>query len=610
MMRFRDDIQGLRAIAVLSVFIFHLNPTWLPGGFIGVDVFFVISGFLISSICLDKIEKREFSFFDFYKSRIRRIVPAYFVVLFVTAIACFFIYIPYDLFLTKGAYISSLAFLSNVQLPNLYTYFGVASTENPFLHTWTLAVEMQFYAYLPFLLFFIKSKKRLLIVISSITIILFVYGTINVLGIHKNAMYFSLLARSPEFMIGVLASILYKKWNGIKLIQRYSWAINIISLVVLVFCFFRINEKSDFPGIFSAIPCLATAFLLLSPKTFVSTISNKLFLFVGNISYSLYLWHWPVMAFTRYYYDVSTFSTKQILFVVSLSFMLAIISYFLVENPLKKINPKLFWSFIIVLFGLNIVCIYRFYDNKDEAPFSMPDFYWKPSFGLKSHSQEFEFVETMGDTLVNHPQILLTGDSHAYTMKYYFDLLGKKYHFSFNTISNDGYPPVSNIDRSEFKNDFLYEKYQRLSQYAKPYVETSDIIILTMTLDKGWGIEFIEDFVNKLKPDQTLIFLSDYPELDKNPIRINKSYIKDLTLDQHYEIKNLDAKKIIRIITSHPNCYYLDLSQEKTFADAPFYKDTLMYYDQNHISQYGQKIYFDNTNEEAWVLLDSIFQKY
>ncbi|WP_448636327.1 acyltransferase family protein [Pedobacter panaciterrae] len=207
-MEFRNDIQGLRAIAVLLVFTFHLSPQILPGGFIGVDIFFVISGYLISSIVLHKIDNNKFSLLDFYYGRIKRIVPAYLVLLIALAAISAFIFVPSDIAgLRKGLFWSAI-FNSNNYFATLDNYFGASSNENPILHTWTLAVEMQFYLFLPILLLFIKNKKILILTLTIITLIFLGYGTFEVLSNNKGSMYYSLLARSPEFFIGVLATLL------------------------------------------------------------------------------------------------------------------------------------------------------------------------------------------------------------------------------------------------------------------------------------------------------------------------------------------------------------------------------------------------------------------
>jgi peptidoglycan/LPS O-acetylase OafA/YrhL len=175
-MFFRNDIQGLRAFAVSLVFIFHLNPIWLPGGFIGVDVFFVISGYLISYIILQKKDKSNFSFLDFYKGRIKRIVPAYYFMLSIIGIVSLFIYFNADIgSILRRELVATSLFFSNVYFTTLNTYFGAEMQENVFLHTWTLGVEMQFYLILPLFLIFIRNNRVLFCTILTSTLLLFTY---------------------------------------------------------------------------------------------------------------------------------------------------------------------------------------------------------------------------------------------------------------------------------------------------------------------------------------------------------------------------------------------------------------------------------------------------
>ena len=155
-LKFRNDIQGIRALAVLLVFIFHISGTALSGGFIGVDIFFVISGYLITNILINKIDTQTLNLFDFYIGRIKRIAPLYYFQLIVVLLVAIFIYIPSDILLLRSDAVWASIFLSNKHLSETVTYFGPSSTENPLLHTWTLAIEMQFYFLLPIFLIMIK----------------------------------------------------------------------------------------------------------------------------------------------------------------------------------------------------------------------------------------------------------------------------------------------------------------------------------------------------------------------------------------------------------------------------------------------------------------------
>ena len=253
-MQYRLDIQGLRALAVLSVFLFHLNKIYLPGGFIGVDVFFVISGFLISGIIFRKKEKDDFSFKDFYISRIKRIVPAYYVMIIFALIGVIFIFMHVDALLFRRSAFWSALFLSNNYFSTLDTYFGAASSENPLLHTWTLAIEMQFYLFLPIVIV-LFSKKNLKYLLGILIIGLLAYCQYNlVFNEDKNGMYFSLLARIPEFLLGVSLNLISE--------ERRKYFNNnfcsIIGLLLIVGSLFFISENSAFPGLLSLLPCIGT----------------------------------------------------------------------------------------------------------------------------------------------------------------------------------------------------------------------------------------------------------------------------------------------------------------------------------------------------------------
>src|SRR5690606_23006763 len=208
-MQFRNDIQGLRALAFLLVFIFHLNSSWLPGGFIGVDMFFVISGYLITSILMHQKAKGTFSFLTFYEKRIKRIVPAHFIMLIFVLISIYFVYLYYDIKTLRGSIVGSALFISNIVFARGQSYFGVGLNDNPLLHTWSLSIEMQFYFILPLIIIFIKNKY-LPYVMGGLIILLTGYGTYEMVVNHAtSSMYFSLLARMPEFFVGSLLSLIF-----------------------------------------------------------------------------------------------------------------------------------------------------------------------------------------------------------------------------------------------------------------------------------------------------------------------------------------------------------------------------------------------------------------
>lgn len=341
-MKFRNDIQGLRALAVLFVFIFHLSNNYLPGGFIGVDMFFVISGYLISKIVASKIAKSNFNLLDFYIGRIKRIVPAYYFLLIAIWILFLFIYANSELGNFKLSHFWTILFNSNNHFAASDDYFGASSNENVFLHTWTLSVEMQFYLILPVVLLIIRKTKVLIIFLTILTSILLGYSTYEIVIGNKAIMYFSLVARSPEFFIGVIAAI--SKIEERSYVQNNTKYLSILGVVGLIVSGVILNESSNFPGITSLIPCLSTVLLLISSGSIVNkALSNKILVYVGEISYSIYLWHWPIMAFYRYHNERYEFTIIEAFYVILLTAIGTLVSYYLIEKPLRNKNELRFW---------------------------------------------------------------------------------------------------------------------------------------------------------------------------------------------------------------------------------------------------------------------------
>ncbi len=341
-MKYRADIQGLRAIAVLMVLIFHFNRSWLSGGFIGVDIFFVISGFLITKIILSKLEKSNFKLVDFYVSPAQRIVPAYYVAITIAMVVSLAMFTYLDAYYLNLIYYKCVAFVSNITLGRMDTYFAPDMSEIPFLHTWTLAIEMQFYFILPLILMFVK-RKYLKFVLPFLIALLLSYAQYYIIEGSKSSIYFSLLARAPEFLIGSVVALVNKEFKNNLLA--------ILSFVVLLTASILISEKSDFPGLLSLVPCVATSALILLRN---STISNKLLshpimVYIGELSYSIYLWHWIVLALMRYYVIEYTLSASWFILALALIVVLSILSYYFIEKATRKLSRKQFFAFIIPL---------------------------------------------------------------------------------------------------------------------------------------------------------------------------------------------------------------------------------------------------------------------
>lgn len=595
-MQFRNDIQGLRALAVLFVFIFHLSSSYLPGGFVGVDMFFVISGYLISKIIMDRIAKDKFNLKDFYISRIKRIIPAYYFLLIVVWLLFILIFANSEVGIFKMAHFWTFLFNSNNHFAGVDNYFGASSNETPLLHTWTLSVEMQFYFILPLLLLIIRNKKVLVILLSILTTILICYSTYEILHGGRGQMYFSLLARSPEFFIGVLLAALNLESKPFFI--RNSTFLGIIGITALLVTSVFFNENSPFPGVLALIPCLATALLLVSPTSKVNGyLSNKVLSYFGEISYSVYLWHWPIMAFYRYHNFRYEFTVLETIAVITVTILCSIISYYCIEKPLRSKNGLKFYIPFALMICINIAMIYFVVPVKNKMA-NLPPKYGAPNFGLASHSNTFKEVETYGDLNYDGKKILLLGDSHALTFKPYFNAAAKDMHISFRTITNDTYPTIPGLTDAIITDRNLYSRYSNLKPFINNEVKKADIIVLCLFGDGIIIKEPLKNFIESLEDSKKLVILADYPTLDKNPVRINRGYLR--SNDHKYKLIYTSLENsILKITSQKSNVKYIDFSKnDKLFKDAPFFNDTLMYYDHTHLNEYGAEKYYQFTGDK------------
>ncbi|ANH80939.1 hypothetical protein A8C56_08035 [Niabella ginsenosidivorans] len=591
-MKFREDIQGIRAFAVLLVFLFHISPHLLSGGFIGVDIFFVISGYLISGIILHKKQKHSFKYLDFYLSRFKRIVPVFYCFLLIIFSVGAIIYLNRDMQSLRLNVFWAAIFNSNYYLSTLDTYFGATSSENPLLHTWTLAVEMQFYFILPLGLMLIKRKSNLQLFVLLLIVSLTAYSYYNSTYLNnKDGMYYSLLARIPEFLIGTLI-VVNEKYLRLKI--KNSNLTSLLSIVVLLFCAITFNEESNFPGILVLAPCIATSLLLLSQNSFINQkiLSSKFFVHIGELSYSIYLWHWPIMAYFRYYNYDTTFTLFEILIIISLTYILSYLSYLFIEKPYRKSSTKKFLT--LVSCNAALLCgLFFIIPPINKRVIKIPDNFSRPIFGLKSHAQNFEKVDFLGDTSKPYDSLLLIGDSHALVYKSVLNNIGELYKFNFRTVTNNTYPNIPGIEKKDFPDVRYYNQYLKLIQPTSIELKNAHLIIIaSIWLERIHSLPgSFESLVTNLRKDQKVIILSDFPVLDKDPIRVNRNYLKDSRKKNIYDVKiNMAPAWLENLKNKYKNIYFLDLDYNAFRDDIPFVNDTVMYYDRDHLNLFGTKI--------------------
>ena len=329
---YRPEIDGLRAIAVLSVVIFHAGFDVLGGGYLGVDVFFVISGYLITKLIRNEyVNNGSFSYLNFYRRRAKRLMPALFFTLIVTFVACFYILAPREFQKFSQSLIYSVFSLSNIFFWRESGYFDTDSQFKPLLHTWSLSVEEQFYIFWPFLLVFLFKylKDRHALYYIIILTMLSALSSIVMLKIDKSAAYYLTPFRVFELMIGgVLVWI--EKAN-----YRYDKLKSIcfsLSIIVLLSLFFIYDKNISFPGINAFFVAVLVAFIIFSSNSSAGkfVLASKMMVYIGLISYSLYLAHWPIMALYKYYV-MESLSVYESAFLIILSTAIAVFMYHFIE---------------------------------------------------------------------------------------------------------------------------------------------------------------------------------------------------------------------------------------------------------------------------------------
>lgn len=588
-MEYRGDIQGIRALAILLVFIFHLNSDWLSGGFVGVDVFFVISGFLITSIILEQKQKKTFRFLSFYKRRLKRIAPAYYVMIACVAILAFLQYLYTDLFQLKEWLLSSIVYLSNIIFAGGDSYFGAKSTENPLLHTWSLAIEMQFYLVLPLLLLFVKDKF-LIYLISFLIIAITLYSSYQLLVVGATSLvYFSLIARMPEFLCGSLAALLFR--GGKRISKELSRFIAPSGMFLILMSAFFITESSPFPGILALIPCVGAVMLIVSDKNSVNNfLSGKIFVYLGELSYSFYLWHWPIMALLRYHNDRYQFTFVESILVITFTLLLGSLSYHFVETSFRKQSNRVYIRYFVPSFLL--ICLFCYFIPKVGSFKKLPEKFIQQTFGLASHGKLQ--LEYFGDSC-SKTNVLFIGDSNALALKCFFDYMGKKDGFSFRTVTCDTYPPIDGLVRSEISRDVInpnqmkyFDLSREIANFVRPEIRKSEIIILNCIQYDRIPSEkdAVRSLIQGLKDNQKLIVINTFPRLSENPIKRNKGIVKRNNNTFTLEYKKI-PESIMHLIETKGNVYCYDVSKSRLFESAPYLNDTTMYYDEGHLNRYG-----------------------
>ncbi len=517
--QYRADIDGLRAIAVLAVVAFHAFPDSINGGFVGVDVFFVISGFLISTIILRSLEVGSFSLFEFYRRRIRRIFPALLLVLGFSLFAGWFLLLP-DEFKQLGKHIASgAAFISNFVLWKEAGYFDNASETKPLLHLWSLSIEEQFYIFWPLLLWAAwKVRKWVPFLIVGITLISFFLNLTSIQQNTASAFYFP-QTRFWELLIGAFlawASLTKRRPNFLE--SKWIGLLSVAGGLVLVGAFVLTSERNAFPGWWALLPAIGTGLIVASgSEAFLNRkiLSSRLLVSIGLISYPLYLWHWPLLSFGR----IVSGGELSFAFRVSLvliSVCLAWLTYRFIELPIRNAERRMTRTGPLLLvmialggagFGTYLVDGVGTYSmSADQFKTSMPTATMRDAcFEIPyAYRKSGEWNCSFG-AVEKSPELFIYGDSHALSLLPTIEKYAQRNSIHAVFAGASGCPPLLGVQ--SVRGESLVERFncRKLNERIFEYVKTNKVkaVLLVARWSYYTGGTTRPDEVNYISDDES-----------------------------------------------------------------------------------------------------------
>jgi peptidoglycan/LPS O-acetylase OafA/YrhL len=489
-MKYRKDIDGLRALAITFTVLFHAFPKFLPNGFLGVDIFFVISGFLIHSYVVEKFKCGTFSITNFFIRRIKRILPMSLLVLVFVAIIGSLTLFENE-FQNLKIYLKAAAgFYINFKLIDEVGYFDVAASFKPLLHYWSLAVEEQFYLIWPFLtsfLVFVVRKTTKKNQKQNVILSLLFLGSLGYFFSLENATYYSIWARAWQILAGALLANYSANGKAVK--KSYEDALVIISFGLIAISLFCETHA------FAALSCVIGSVMFISVQSdnrFKLIFNSRPAVFFGLISFSLYLWHWPLLSFARIFTS-SNLSLNLSLGLIAIAFILSCISYRFIEKPLKSAN----WDFkpgndakLVFPLGIFAACL-LFYFNVDRLPKFFRDQggelpFAKTNGGADSESTHkcllnkndferygLEWCLSAKVRDADLPGGIVIGDSHAHAL----------YNGITNEIKNFNWQLISGSDCSPFQFEELYRGCKDgMNEVYKKIADNKNIKIVVMDM--------------------------------------------------------------------------------------------------------------------------------
>jgi peptidoglycan/LPS O-acetylase OafA/YrhL len=646
-MKYRSEIDGLRTMAVIPVILFHLDYNFVKGGFYGVDVFFVISGYLITRILTDDIGNNTFSMFGFWLRRVKRLLPLLLtVILFTLILGPLLLFKPVIKDISNDIFPALFSFFNYHALFDFGNYWGVKAEQSFFLHTWSLSVEEQFYLLYPIFLFGAhKYAKNFIVPILIITIISFCLLVYYMYIIKDNdSAFYSLQTRVWELSVGGLAALC--KFENFKKF-KFNYIVSLIGFF-LIFISYLFGKE-----VFVFFPVLGSLLIIIycKPNDLVGKVlSSKLFVFIGKLSYSLYLWHWIIILFYKnlfYHFQHLNHHLLNALILI-LVFALSYLSYYFIEVKTRNDDntPKIVLAGVLLIIGLATYFQSNLYNAHYYSQFKRQISYVKfyditPTLtGIDNFVQDnglgynVEFPDRLqkfndaykSEGIITNltngtPKIMLIGDSHGIMWAKLLDEISGELGVSLSCYTSNGSSPFFNIKDINLQNDNKYYTETQSVEYAKSIIQNIEkwkpkIVILACRWQYYVKNKKLKELLVYLEERNVTVFLFTQPPIlnfmeDKNAdqfftylgITPVSSYNFVEVSNQLPVIKGNDFLKKL----NHKNIFIYDIYDlmiENNKVPVSLGQNVL-YFDDDHLSYYGTLIHKDKI---ASLLKEKIYE--
>jgi len=629
---YRADIDGLRAFSILAVIVYHAFPALLPGGFVGVDVFFVISGFLISTLIFNGQAAGHFSLMVFYRRRVQRILPALIVVLLFSLLLGWLVLLPEELSMLGEHTAAAAVFLPNFLFWTEVGYFDRAAELKPLLHLWSLGVEEQFYLIWPLILILTRRVGlNVLLLLASLCCLSFASNILQVEQ-DRNAAYFLPQFRAWELLLGAILAWITRQLPSST--GKLHSALAIVGLLLMLSGTLLINKQALFPGWWALLPTVGAGLLIFAgPQSTVNRylLKNRAMVIVGKISYPLYLWHWPLLSFARIT-ESGEVSWGIRTAAIAASFILAWLTYRLLEMPLRYhpsrwVAPSLMALLLAVgATGYAVNQQSGFPERHSELLSKLKPFQWR-ELGLMYRDDCSEALKVPRRCLSNHKphRIAVLGDSHSTNVFFALEHYYRNSDMGILRLGRLGCPPLYNlqsapvgeVDKCREVSNAHHEFVLQTPQIRTVYLSSwGTLYIVPRKKESRYRIRFIdgptgqdnyiayklalESTVQRLlAADKEVVLVIGWPDLrfdprtciDARPLRLTNRAPRECSIERDAHRKNsaMYRKLIFSVLQKYPSVKYWDTRDvfcDKT--DCRGEKDGLMLYrDRSHLSMTG-----------------------